>query len=163
MKQKQIHGILMRPVSTNQEDHKETMHSTRHSVSSKFLSTYNDHIAAMEIVASCAKIFILENYQKVTDWSDLEVTIRKGKEETSYYKFKPHRFICHSEGMKKLMEERDAKKKANENIATSVTDAVLDTSDGDFSITINGKEHWWLSDDEVICIADYIERSVTNL
>ena len=37
---------------------------------------------------------------------------------------------------------------------------VLDPTDGDFSITINGKEHWWIQDEAVIIIADYIEKKL---
>jgi hypothetical protein len=35
---------------------------------------------------------------------------------------------------------------------------VLDPTDGDFSIVINETDdHWWIGDEEIIVIADYIE------
>jgi D-tyrosyl-tRNA(Tyr) deacylase len=37
---------------------------------------------------------------------------------------------------------------------------VLDPTDGDFSVTINGNEHWWIQDEAVIIIADYIEKQL---
>ena len=39
---------------------------------------------------------------------------------------------------------------------------VLDPSDGDFSLTINGKEHWWIQDEAVIIIANYIENQLKS-
>jgi hypothetical protein len=33
-------------------------------------------------------------------------------------------------------------------------------TDGDFSVTINGNEHWWIQDEAVIIIADYIEKQL---
>ena len=41
----------------------------------------------------------------------------------------------------------------------SVTEPVLDPSDGDFSITINGRDHMWINDEAVVIIADYIEKN----
>jgi hypothetical protein len=40
---------------------------------------------------------------------------------------------------------------------------ILDPTDGDFSVTINGdKNHWWIHDEEVIVIANYIEETIKN-
>lgn len=56
------------------------------------------------------------------------------------------------------MEEKDHEK---HNPIVSVNEVVLDPTDGDFSITINGtNEHWWIGDEEVIIIADYIEQQL---
>ena len=52
----------------------------------------------------------------------------------------------------------DKKKKRNQNPVLTINNVVLDPTDGDFSITINGKEHWWIQDEAVIIIADYIEK-----
>jgi hypothetical protein len=42
----------------------------------------------------------------------------------------------------------------------SLTGVVLDPTDGDFSLTVNGKNHLWIDDESVIVIADYIEKSL---
>jgi hypothetical protein len=119
-------------------------------------------------VAGCAKIYILNNYQRITDWTDLEVVI-SGKGKTfDYYNYKERKRrgrAHHSEDQKdfdNIFDRLDQENKLRHNPVTSVTDAVLDTSDGDFSITINGNEHWWLKDDEVIIIADFIEKTLNE-
>jgi hypothetical protein len=45
------------------------------------------------------------------------------------------------------------------NPIVELNDVVLDPTDGDFSVTINGKEHWWIEDSAIIKIADYIEKN----
>ncbi len=49
-------------------------------------------------------------------------------------------------------------KKRNQKPVLSINNVVLDPTDGDFSITLNRKEHWWIQDGAVIIIADYIEK-----
>ena len=56
--------------------------------------------------------------------------------------------------------ERERKEKHNP--VKSIDRVVLDPSDGDFSLTINGKEHWWIQDEAVIIIADYIENQLKS-
>ena len=55
------------------------------------------------------------------------------------------------------MEERRARK---HNPIISLTDIVLDPSDGDFSLKINGNDHLWIDDESVVIIADYIEKKL---
>jgi hypothetical protein len=142
-----------------------------------FSDEYHKHMVAMSHIAECAKIFIFNNWEKVKDWSDLDVKITKADGTViHYYKYtepKPKKVSKpspleklgavvkppskkHENWIKKLQEEF----KANQNPVTSVSDVVLDSMDGDFSLTINGNEHWWLVDNEVIVIANYIENQL---
>jgi len=158
-----IYGMMFRPCSFTMEEHDKTWHSADHSVRSEFYKAYSDHIAGQQIVAGCAKIYIYNNYQKVKDWTDLEVVITEEDEVVDYYNYKETRRRKRegkSEAFDKITDRIDAENRIRHNPVTSVTDAVLDYSDGDFSITINGREHWWLNDDEVIIIADYIEKQL---
>lgn len=85
-KSNKIYGIMMRPCSATQEANEKIMQGTDYSVTENFYKAYTNHKAAMQIVAECAKIYILKNYQQVKDWSDLEVVMedngygRKGQD-----------------------------------------------------------------------------------
>lgn len=59
-----------------------------------------------------------------------------------------------------MLIKSDRKRKRNQNPVLSINSVVLDPTDGDFSITINGNEHWWIQDEAVIIIADYIENQI---
>lgn len=54
----------------------------------------------------------------------------------------------------------DESNKQKHNPIEVVSQVVLDPSDGDFSITINGRDHLWIDDEAVIIIADYIEKKL---
>lgn len=161
----------MRPCFTSVPDFEKAMHGTVYGVKQNFYKEYSNHIAAMEIVAECAKAYILNNYQKITDWSNLEVVAedngygRKGKPFIEYYNYKqrsPRKIGGkRSEISLKIFDRIDADNKLRHNPAKTVTNVVLDTTDGDFSLTINGNKHNWISDSTVIIIADYIEKQLT--
>lgn len=163
-----ICGIGMRPCSTTNEHNDTVMHSTDYSVKSNFLQEYNNHIAAMEIVAECAKIYILNNWEKVIDWSNLNVVVTDGRggkykpvEYFNYVKRERKKQGVKSSGlMNDILASMDATDKKKHNPIVSLNDVVLDPTDGDFSLTINGKEHFWISDDSVIVIAAYVEQQL---
>jgi hypothetical protein len=50
--------------------------------------------------------------------------------------------------------------KRNQNPVVTIDEVVLDPTDGDFSVTINGHQHWWIQDEAIIIIADYIEKQL---
>lgn len=165
-KHPQLHGILMYPSSLNEREHEKTIFSSDHAVSKDFRKTYENYIAYMQIVAESAKIYILNNWKKVRNWKDLEISIvdNSGK-ETFYYHHKDTkpvlkniRSVSYSERVAKYL----ARRKKWHNPAKKVSDAVLDTSDGDFSVKINGKWHNWIDKESVIVLADYIERQLTK-
>ncbi len=153
--------------STTQEHEKATM-STGVSVNDNFYKAYSHHIAAMQIIAECAKVYILNNWEKIKDWSDLEVVVEDNNtdEYVEYFKYtgtRKDRAEANTKGSefwnKRLLKLDEADKKRH-NPAITVTDVVLDPSDGDFSITINGRAHNWISDETVIIISDYIEKKI---
>lgn len=159
-----IHGMIMRPASMTDEENDATMHSSDYSVKADFMRSYNNHIAAMQIVAECAKVFALKNWEKITDWTTLNVVIEDNTgEPTEYFNYVPRvsemkNGSSRSAILDKMMERRNERDKLKHNPITSVKDVVLDPTDGDFSLVINEHSHLWISDDSVIVIADYIEK-----
>jgi len=158
-----IFGMTMRPCSTSQKDNEKVAHSSDYTVRKNFLQEYQYYIGAMEVVAECAKVFALKNWKKVKDWSGLNVVIEDNSgKPTEYFNHIPKDRSKHKESktIKKIfdrIEKSDAKK---HNPIKSVSGVVLDPSDGDFSLTINGRDHLWISDDSVVVIANYIEEQL---
>jgi len=65
-----------------------------------------------------------------------------------------------SDVLDKMLRGLDARDKAKHNPIVSITRVVLDPTDGDFSLTINGKDHLWIDGEAIIVIADYIEQKL---
>ena len=70
-----IFGMLLRPCSLNLEDNEETMKSSDYFTDKNFLEKYNHNLGINTIISELAKIYILENWSKVKDWSELSVKI----------------------------------------------------------------------------------------
>lgn len=170
-KRNEIYGMMMRPVSTNAEDNEKTVQSSVYSVKEHFYNSYRHHIAAMQIVAECAKVYITKNWEQVKDWSDLEVIMEdantpKDKEFADYFKYvgksKENSKRWNSDVMSKFLEKKDEEDKLRHNPILKVEGVVLDPTDGDFSLTVNGRNHMWISDSTVVIIADYIEQQLVK-
>lgn len=165
-KHRQLHGILMYPGSLTQRGHEKTIFSSDYAVSKDFRKVYENYIAYMQIVAESAKIYILNNWKKVKDWGDLEISIvdNSGK-ETFYYNHKqkkPKLKTINSKGYSKLIEKFLSRRKKWHNPVKKISDMVLDTIDGDFSVKINGKWHNWIDKESAIVLADYIEKAINQ-
>lgn len=169
-KHRQLYGLMFRPSASNQKDYKKYIFSSDYAVKNDFRKAYQDHIAAMQIVAMSAKIYALNNWKKIKNWSDLDISIvdNTGK-ETRYYKYvKESRSLTRAKNRKakghyiKFLEKMDKEDKKNQNPIKKISGVVLDTSDGDFSLDINRNPHLWIDDESVIVLADYIERKLNK-
>lgn len=180
----QIHGELFLPCFMTEKEYEDAYKNSIFYVEKDFMSEYRKHLAALPHVASVAKSYILNNWKKITNWDNLDVIIIHGPtgEWTEYYNnekdLPPLEEEEPSEAKKKFLSlvskekpernsifERFQKKwdkenKLRHNPIKTIDDVVLDPTDGDFSITVNGKEHWWIQDEAVIIIADYIENQL---
>jgi len=155
-----IHGLVFRPCSLDFQENEERMRTAIDFTEIDFLEKYNDSIVVGQIIAESAKIFICKNWESIKDWSDLEVEILDNSGEvTEYYNYKDEEGWVGKIGnlIKSSLNKRN---KERHNPATEVKDICLDPTDGDFSLTINGKEHWWIDNESVIIIADYIEQKL---
>ena len=175
---------MLRPASMNHEDNAAVMHSTDASVTSDFKKAYQYHMVAMQVVAECAKVYLIDNWEKVKNWTDLEIVMvdantlkgflnsANGGEPLDDYveyfnytgeaKAKAERMRAskNTRIMADYHEERDERDKLKHNPVKEISDVVLDTTDGDFSLTINGRVHMWISDETVIVLANYVEKQL---
>jgi len=157
-----IHGRIMIPCSFDLESYSKRVKESEGSVESDFLHNYNETLFIGEMISESAKIYIVNNWGKVKDWKDLEVIISDNSgTPTEYYNFKEEKgWTAHGKFLKDAFD--DANKKRH-NPVKELKEIVLDPTDGDFSLTINGKDHLWIDDESVIIIADYIEGKLKKL
>jgi hypothetical protein len=156
----QIEGMMMTPCFSTKEEFRQAYQEAKFGVNCGFIGAYRDHLAGLHIVASCAKSYILEHFEEVEDWSGLDVKVMDSTGETvHYYKHKDSSGDWADTAIAQAFREHDEEMRRKQRPVESVTEPVLDPSDGDFSITINGRDHMWINDEAVVIIADYIERS----
>lgn len=163
----QIIGNLFRLCFTSEEEFENGYKQSEFYVEGDYMSEYRKHLVAMTHISEIAKSYILNNYQKIENWIGLNVKVIDGRNEefVEYYNHKERNFSRRrmNENYLKLFEEMNQRSKERHNPITSLTDVVLDPTDGDFSLTINGKEFYWIQDEAVIIIADYIEKQLKNV
>lgn len=161
-----IHGSIFSPCFMTEEEFANGYKNSIFYVDKDFKKEYENHIAAMGHISNIEKSYILNNWERVKDWSDLEVVVIHGPtgNSTYYYSYKEKiRKKEYGSGMiSDLLIKSDRKRKRNQNPVLTINEVVLDPTDGDFSITINGKQHWWIQDGAVIIIADYIEKQIVK-
>jgi hypothetical protein len=162
----QIPGEIFSPCFISEEDFEKGYRESIFFVEGNYMEEYRKHMVAMDHIANMAKSYILNNWQKIEDWSDLEITVthRPTGEKTEYFKYVPRNSFenFRSKVFSEIMKSIDESDRARHNPIEVINEVVLDPTDGDFSITINGKPHWWISNEEVIVIANYIEQKLKN-
>lgn len=139
----------------------EIMDSIRESEkykSGNFQMRYVEISAELRRLVDAAKVYILDNYEKVEDYSGLHLMLRAANHEKSCYFGQKREFDDSkiSPTFRKIMKEIDEK-----TIEVKTFDkAVFDWTDGDFSVVFNGVDYNWIDSNSIIDIAGYIERSL---
>ena len=133
-----------------------------------FVEKANRQYTARVALVTEAKIYIVENCHKVKDWSKMFLEIKNGNNVDNPNKLKkflytPYDPDFHDKWHKysvTLGNEASTYEQKDDSVKT-VTDPVYDDFDGDFSITINGLEWWWINYDAVISISVFIEKTLS--
>ena len=156
----QTFGMLMRPCSAIEAENETIWKSSEFYTEANFYSEYSKHIIAMQHIAECAKIYITKKWAEVSDWKYLNVVIQDNSgTKTEYFNYIPRN--KHTTTKSSVRERMEADRAKRHNPISTITDVVLDPTDGDFSLTINGKCHLWIDNESVIIIAAYIEKTLT--
>lgn len=130
-----------------------------------FLQQFNKLHAQEGKLLNEAKHYIVENYEKITDWSELSLEIKNGNNidnsnklaEFTYTPFKNSTYL------KKLSKHYNSfyvDYDVSDDSVKTITDVVLDETDGDLSITVNGLEWWWIDKQTVMLLTIYIQRAL---
>lgn len=131
------------------------------------------------VLIQSAKIYVLDNYKKVEDYSDLSLVLTAGINGETFH------FGKKRADRKKIEREKSEVAKKLEAIAKpakrnpriekflreldektteikTIDEVWYDWTDGDFSISINGSQYLWIDDRSIIKIADYINKKIKN-
>jgi len=156
----QILCAMMVPCFSTEEEFRQAHQKTEFGVDCGFMGAYRNHLMGLHIVTNCAKSYILDHFEKVEDWSGLDVKVTDNTGETvHYYKHRDSSDDWKDTTIAQAFKEHDEEMRRKQRPVESVTDPVLDPSDGDFSITINERDHRWINDEAVVIIANYIEKN----
>lgn len=121
-------------------------------------------LSRAQMVSSAAKIYVLDNYKKVSDYSELSLRLihNQGKQ---YFGLRDRRSNERKETPRKTSPvlERISKELDDKTIQIdSFDEAVYDWTDGDFSVSFNGVWYLWIDDESVVSIASFIEKKLTD-
>jgi hypothetical protein len=137
----------------------EIMNSIRESEkykSGNFHLGYVEFSAELRRLVDAAKVYILDNYQKVENYSELNLMLRAANHDKTCYfgqRRKTEDDIKINSAFHRIWEELDA-----QTIEIKSFDkAVFDWTDGDFSVVFNGVNYNWIDSNSIVDIADYIE------
>ena len=105
-----------------------------------------------------AKHYCVAHWQQVSDWTDLHLNITQRGHGPGNHRahgiYGPERGVW---GPKVTPAGRRIFDGMQLGAVENVTDVVLDESDGDFSVTVNGTAWYWINDSAVAELADYIQ------
>ena len=112
---------------------------------------------ARNSLIEAAKIYVIDNYKLIDDYSDLDLILRSGATGKRFY-FGPkrNRVVSRSGMLTNILKDLDSRTITIETF----DDAIYDWSDGDFSVVFNEVSYNWIDDDSVINIASYIEKKL---
>jgi hypothetical protein len=144
-------------------DEKEVLDSIRKMVEydgKNFKDSYYKQIALCNRLVTTSKLYILDNYKKVKDYSKLSLFLYAANHEDRRIHFgekiKSRIGKNVSPTVKKILLKVE-----NEIIEIkSFDEAIYDWTDGDFSVTFNNIDYNWIDDESIIDIADFIDQSL---
>ena len=124
-----------------------------------FETRYLEFVSETRSIVEAAKVYILDNYEKVKDYKTLHLMLRCANHEgTQYFGTKSKRSKGGSKIFNDLINELN-----KQTIEVKTFDkAVYDWSDGDFSVVFNGESYNWIDSNSIIDIAGHIERKLDN-
>jgi aspartate 1-decarboxylase len=167
-KKGKLMGDPLRISSATEEEFIERLKGTKGFIENGFMDEFRYHIVMKQRIARAAKVYLFLNWKKVKDWSKLNVSVRdNSKKTTKYYNHIPRESGI-ADGLptnddniiRRAFAELEEYQAKQHNPVVTMDDMILDPTDEDFSIIVNGKSHNWISDDSVIVIADYVEEQL---
>jgi len=143
----------------------EVLNSIRKSEKYKkgdFEKYYVETTVEIRRIVEAAKIYILDNYQKVDDYTNLHLMLRCSNHEGTCYFGKKSRGDKKG-GMTSKIFEKILKELDDKTVEIKSFDqAVYDWTDGDFSVVFNEISYNWIDTTSIIDIASHIERKLSK-
>lgn len=141
---------------------------------SQFGKAYYQRISEMNAIVEAAKVYVMDNYRKITDWTELTMEIRQNAETFNFgmkNEERARRYPSPPRDESKPIKRRVRrvkrpgmdemfKKIDEERIQVETFEPFYDWTDGDFTVKVNGVQYLWIdhrNPDAVIAIANFIE------
>lgn len=150
-------------LSKSEKEVIDSIRGTKSYSDQKFADTYHQLARQIGGVVEAAKIYILDNFKKVDDYSELSLMLKCANHEGTVYigKKEPEETNEKSGKIRSGILHKMLKELNDQTIEiSSFDDAVYDWSDGDFSVKFNGVGYNWIDRYSIISIADYIEQKL---
>jgi len=123
----------------------------------KFIQKYFDKLDEASRIASVAKTYIVSNWESIKDWSQLSISVENG---SIYSPNEKESEIYSPDGMKIESFQTKKERVIVEPNPVKTLEVIYDELDGDMSLTINGEE-WWFIENETVCfLANFIEKTI---
>ena len=160
-------------MSLGEEEKLRRLRESKHYKAANFFDNYHEQLSIAGNIMETAKIYILDNYEKIEDWSELDVDIYGYTEDRKPIRFglkraererrkallPPPEPKPMSEKMQKFMklvspvksrrspriEKRLQELDDETTQVEKVHNVCYDWSDGDFSLDINDRHFMWLN------------------
>jgi hypothetical protein len=150
-------------LSHNEEGILNSIRSSEKYKSGNFEKTYISAFAELRGVVEAAKIYILDNYQKVKDYNELHLMLTCVNHKEKVYFGQKSKRSKKKKGDKENSLDRLIKEIDDKTIQIKTFDqAVYDWTDGDFSVVFNGVNYNWIDSNSIVDIAAYIEKKLTE-
>ena len=148
-------------LSKSEQEVLNNIRSTEKYKLGEFRKNFIQFSAEVRRTIEAAKIYILDNYQKVEDYSDLSLMLRCANHEgTKYFGKKENRTKKKEKGKNTILSDLLAEMEREKIEISKFDSAVYDWSDGDFSVVFNGIPYNWIDGESIIDIASYIESKL---
>ena len=145
-------------LSKSEQEVLDNLRATEKYKSGEFRKNYIQFSAEVRRTIEAAKIYILDNYQKIEDYSDLSLILRCANHEgTKYFGKKRIKRRGKKNGKNTILSDLIEDMEREKIEISKFDSAVYDWSDGDFSVVFNGISYNWIDGESIIDIASYIE------
>lgn len=156
-------------LSREEKDILESVRSSEYYKNKGFISNYYDLKFLISSLVTSAKVYILDNYDKIEDWSELSLSLYHNKSTKGPTLFglkdaeDKKRYPSRKSGKRSGTMQRLLKKIDDETTQIEkIESCVYDWTDGDFSLDINGVKYLWIDGESAIKIADYISKKINK-
>ncbi len=149
-------------LSKSEQEVLNNIRSTEKYKLGEFRKNFIQFSAEVRRTIEAAKIYILDNYQKVEDYSELSLILRCANHEgTKYFGKKRIKRRGKKNGKNTILSDLIEDMEREKIEISKFDSAVYDWSDGDFSVVFNGISYNWIDGESIIDIASYIENKIS--
>jgi len=148
-------------LSKSEQEVLDNLRATEKYKSGEFRKNYIQFSAEVRRTIEAAKIYILDNYQKIEDYSELGLILRCANHDgTKYFGKKRIKRREKKNGKNTILSDLIEEMEREKIEISKFDSAVYDWSDGDFSVVFNGIPYNWIDGESIIDIASYIESKL---